>query len=296
MASKLSALIAATTEKTAPADADKLPLLDSAATNYFKWIGWGSLKTALQSVFATLAGKSGGQTLIGGPGVTDKIVLQGTSGDGTIAATALEVKVGNNGSMTALTVENGGRVNVSGNSYSQTISLLKVGNAYSGLYIPLMEFLAPNMGSGQTAYIAVGLSASNKNRAGFNFYMAGIGSSDNYIQCGSFYGNDNAGIRAYADGRLLALGGTSATPILELRRGAEQLRLGYDASNYASFAVASDGTLNLTSSNNKITYGTSRTPASAAASGTAGEVCWDSSYIYVCTAANTWKRAALTTW
>lgn len=52
MASKLSALIAATTEKTAPADADKVPLLDSAATDYFKWIGWGSLKTALSSLFA----------------------------------------------------------------------------------------------------------------------------------------------------------------------------------------------------------------------------------------------------
>lgn len=27
--------------------------------------------------------------------------------------------------------------------------------------------------------------------------------------------------------------------------------------------------------------------------GTAGEICWDANYIYVCTAANTWKRAGL---
>lgn len=38
------------------------------------------------------------------------------------------------------------------------------------------------------------------------------------------------------------------------------------------------------------------TPASASASGTAGTVTWDSSYIYVCTATNTWKRAAIATW
>jgi hypothetical protein len=38
------------------------------------------------------------------------------------------------------------------------------------------------------------------------------------------------------------------------------------------------------------------TPASAGASGTAGDIAWDSSYIYVCTATNTWKRAALSTW
>lgn len=38
------------------------------------------------------------------------------------------------------------------------------------------------------------------------------------------------------------------------------------------------------------------TPASAAATGTAGTVTWDSSYIYVCTATNTWKRIAISTW
>ncbi len=39
-----------------------------------------------------------------------------------------------------------------------------------------------------------------------------------------------------------------------------------------------------------------RTPASAAAPGTAGDICWDSSYIYVCVATDTWKRVAIATW
>ena len=47
---------------------------------------------------------------------------------------------------------------------------------------------------------------------------------------------------------------------------------------------------------NKIILGSTRTPASASATGNGGEVCWDSDYIYVCTASNTWKRAALSTW
>ena len=38
------------------------------------------------------------------------------------------------------------------------------------------------------------------------------------------------------------------------------------------------------------------TPASAGADGTAGMIRWDSSYIYVCVAANTWKRVAIATW
>jgi len=41
---------------------------------------------------------------------------------------------------------------------------------------------------------------------------------------------------------------------------------------------------------------TSQTPASASATGDAGQICWDANYIYVCTATNTWKRAALATW
>jgi len=38
------------------------------------------------------------------------------------------------------------------------------------------------------------------------------------------------------------------------------------------------------------------TPASAGATGVANEVRQDGSYIYVCTATNTWKRAAIATW
>jgi hypothetical protein len=39
-----------------------------------------------------------------------------------------------------------------------------------------------------------------------------------------------------------------------------------------------------------------RTPATAGAAGNAGDICWDADYIYVCVAANTWKRVAIATW
>jgi len=41
---------------------------------------------------------------------------------------------------------------------------------------------------------------------------------------------------------------------------------------------------------------TAKTPASAAAAGNVGDICWDANYIYVCTAASAWKRAAIATW
>ena len=41
---------------------------------------------------------------------------------------------------------------------------------------------------------------------------------------------------------------------------------------------------------------TARTPASATATGATGEICWDANYIYVCTATNTWRRTAISSW
>lgn len=41
---------------------------------------------------------------------------------------------------------------------------------------------------------------------------------------------------------------------------------------------------------------TSAPPANASATGTAGTIAWDSGFLYVCTATNTWKRVAIATW
>ena len=41
---------------------------------------------------------------------------------------------------------------------------------------------------------------------------------------------------------------------------------------------------------------TSKTPSSATDTGNAGEICWDSSYLYLCIASNTWRRIAHATW
>jgi len=40
----------------------------------------------------------------------------------------------------------------------------------------------------------------------------------------------------------------------------------------------------------------SKTPASAGADGNAGDICWDSDYIYICVATDTWKRVSISTW
>lgn len=47
---------------------------------------------------------------------------------------------------------------------------------------------------------------------------------------------------------------------------------------------------------NTIQMAALRTITNSSDTGTQGEVCFDANYVYVCTAANTWKRAALSTW
>jgi hypothetical protein len=55
-----------------------------------------------------------------------------------------------------------------------------------------------------------------------------------------------------------------------------------------------DGKVKITAAGELITP--LKTPASAAATGAQGQIAWDADYIYIATAANTWKRVAITTW
>jgi hypothetical protein len=45
-----------------------------------------------------------------------------------------------------------------------------------------------------------------------------------------------------------------------------------------------------------IRIATPRTIVNSNDPGLVGEICYDSSYVYVCVDANTWKRSALSTW
>jgi hypothetical protein len=75
----IGTLTAGATAKATPVDADTIGLTDSAASNVLKKLSWTNLKTALQSVFATLAGTSGGQTLRGGTAASETLTLQSTA-------------------------------------------------------------------------------------------------------------------------------------------------------------------------------------------------------------------------
>ncbi len=91
---------------------------------------------------------------------------------------------------------------------------------------------------------------------------------------------------------------------IEFNRESSYLRPTTDG-NKDLYIGAADASYDWRNINIKSTSGTiftgpiiipTHTPASATATGAQGQIAWDADYIYVCTATNTWKRAALTTW
>ena len=69
-----------------------------------------------------------------------------------------------------------------------------------------------------------------------------------------------------------------------------------DAGNDRIGIDTSSPTCELDINGNTIRIRTAQTPASNSASGDVGQICWDTNYIYVCVASNTWKRTAISDW
>jgi hypothetical protein len=133
--------------------------------------------------------------------------------------------------------------------------------------------------------IAVGSLA---NTTTTNTLISGYG----YNLSGTKYGN--VSIRSSYDAGLnlaslefyTSVTGTTST---------ERMRI--DSSGRLLVGTSSDsGGALLQVNGNRIRIATANTPASATATGATGEIAWDANYIYVCTATNTWKRVAISTW
>jgi len=104
----------------------------------------------------------------------------------------------------------------------------------------------------------------------------------------------NAGLNLYND--------SSVVVPLSVRGSASQSVNLQEWKNYSSSVLASiskDGKItakDLDIDGDNIRIRDARTPSSAIDTGNAGDIVWDSGYIYICVATNTWKRAQLSSW
>lgn len=161
----------------------------------------------------------------------------------------------------------------------------------------LLEFDGGTGGGGYTA----GLRIKSTNAAG-------------YLPSHIVFENTAYGTAGYIANRStngVSFGsGAAGTEIMRLATGA-----GYSAQVYPNTgdvgvlitlkAGASANTFEIRNSGGTLIGGrnvagetiqTLRTPANSSATGYIGTVVWDTGYIYVCTATNTWKRVAISTW
>lgn len=118
--------------------------------------------------------------------------------------------------------------------------------------------------------------------------------------------------RAVAGGAIALGAGSAGNPSLA-RLTDENTGLFFPAADVLALATAglerlritADGRLGLGTTtptgvldvaDDKLRVRTAQTPASATAPGNQGEIAWDESFVYVCTATNTWRRAELYAW
>jgi hypothetical protein len=83
--------------------------------------------------------------------------------------------------------------------------------------------------------------------------------------------------------------GVSASPLVKMRVTA-------NGSVMAGNTVTGTPTADLDIFGQTFRIRTAKTPATSAEACNAGTIVWDTGFVYVCTATNTWERAALTTW
>ena len=148
---------------------------------------------------------------------------------------------------------------------------------------------AGSVGIGTTSPAAkLHVSGADSTNVSFNGTTKGVRFDFDATQA-TIYGVDNT---FFASFQPLKIGGSYTAFAVG---GSEAARLDTSSRLLVGTTTNTGGSL-LQVNDNRIRIATAKTPASATDTGSAGEICWDASYIYVCTATNTWKRVLLLTW
>lgn len=173
-------------------------------------------------------GISGGQTIYGGTGVTDSLSIVGTTGNGTLASPAVQVKVGNNGATTAITVLNNGNVGVGTTTPGALFTVASsTANGTSTLFsvstsTPLFNILANGN---------VGIGTTNPTK---KLHIAGAG-TEVLMQIGDYFSMRADGVLEWGsslsygtltwDTGKAMIGGKSGKDFAMLAGGTEQMRI-----------------------------------------------------------------------
>jgi nitrogen fixation protein len=162
-------------------------------------------------------------------------------------------------------------INNVGGNYNTAVGLTSLRDNIGGIYNTAVGAQSLLVNSSGNNNVAVGLQAGYTNSTGSN---------------NIFIGYQSVGASATESNRAWIGNGSTASTWL----GGNVI---IGTTTNAGYKLDCNGTLR---ANQFYLSALNSTPASATATGTLGEIRIDANYIYVCTATNTWKRSAISTW
>ena len=246
----------------------------------------------------TITGVTTGQISIGqilsGTGVASNTVVTGFK-TGTGGVGTYSVSTSNTVSSTTLTASN---------------KVIKAGfnvSSYPGLTFNMQVSTASALlaSDGTVKTVSNFMSTGDESNLTITSNTISI-TTDNALQLGSqqsskvYSGIDAFKIQSTAQGAVfqvdvLPTGGSTTTAVY-INTNVGEVGI-YTVNPQATLDVNGTAIIrgNLDVKGTNVTIETSATPASSSAAGTPGQIQWDSGYVYVCVASNTWKRAALAT-
>ena len=121
-------------------------------------------------------------------------------------------------------------------------------------------------------------------------YNSGASTGFKGIVFGNTSGEGKFGIEGGVGGTIV----TGSTAYATVLGSAVSKPVEFFTNDAIRLTITAGGNVTITTGDLIIT--TPTTPASAAATGTVGTIAWDTNYIYVCTATDTWERVAIASW
>jgi len=215
-----------------------------------------------------------------------------------------------------MTLDNAGNLNATGTITQNSVAVLTTTHAGTNTHAQIDTHIAATTGHGATGAV-VGTTNTQTLTAKTltdplisRVYGGSAANADLTLEGTSSGTKASSYVIVQPTGGSMVIGGSTGEYELELQnQGASNLRLTFNVNDAGEQVIASiDGAPGVYTQAPMRIYGSrirvngvlslmdSATPASASASGTAGDIAWDTSFLYVCTAASTWKRTALSTW
>lgn len=264
-----------------------IDLTDGGATTLHKHDhgGQDGLSDDDHAQYALLAGRATGQVLYGGTASGDDLTLESTSnatkGDVLLQPNGGNVGIGTTSPGYALDIAAAStRLVGTGNTFTYIDTYTDTASAGAYVFARRARGTIDSASAVQSGDTLGGFAITGHNSGS----MLTTGQA---IIIGQASENWSAS-PAYRGTRLLFYNTTNNASSVSLKMTLENTgSLGLGASPSISDGVG------LHIAGKILRLATSKSPTSGG-TGNVGEICWDTSYLYVCTATNTWKRVALT--